>query len=199
MAKFDTFDPEELLALARAALERNEFESALEKLKHLMEGANPPADAIALSARLYAQLGLYARAEKLYQRYLKTNPKAITEQFQLGLAQVGAGRPAEALQVWDGLLKEEPNHIPTLYYRALVLAQTGKAGEAKAILDHILKWIPVENPYFNAAKQLLNAILATVGVAQSAAPPPSVTPSGNGPAKTPPRPVPPDPYRTEGQ
>jgi tetratricopeptide (TPR) repeat protein len=171
MTDLNNFDGEELVALAHAALNQQNFDSALEKLKRVLAGPNPPGDAVALTAQLYAQLGLYAKAEKLYRRYVDANPMAINERFQLGLTYVGMGKSNEALQLWEKVLAEVPNHIPTLYYKAFVMAQTGKLAEAKTILDSFLAFLPADNPYFANARQLLQAIAAST---------PAKPPAGNG-------------------
>src|SRR5438045_9340711 len=105
-ANIEHFDSDELLALARISLERNDVEGALLKLKKIMASASPSAEAGGLGARVYAQLGLYDRAGKLYERYLQANPKAFLEQFQLGMTRFDAGKPDEAVKIWDEVLRD---------------------------------------------------------------------------------------------
>lgn len=189
-SEVELFDADELLALARMALERNDVEGALVKLKKVIGTGNPPLEAIGLGARVYAQIGLYARAEKLYESYLEKNPAAVLEQFQLGMTRFDAGKPNEALKVWDGLLKEQPAHPPALFYRSLALAQTGNTGEARKSLNQLLNSVPVDNLYFGRGKELLQAIESGAGAPQA------TVKGGNGSAKPAGRAIP-DPYRTE--
>jgi tetratricopeptide (TPR) repeat protein len=187
----DDFDTDELLALARIELERNDLEGALLKLKKIVDAKDAPAEAVALAARVYAQLGLYDRADKLYQRFLEQHPEAVTERFQLGMTRLDSGKPDKALEVWEALLKEQPAHPPALFYKSLVLAQTGKNADAKKNLDLLLKSIPNDNLYFGRGKELLQALEAGPGGAGQ----PAVDKGDEGGAKLPGRKV--DPYRTE--
>lgn len=188
------FDPDELLALARVALERNDIEGALAKLKEAMHSDDPPLEAIGLAARVYAQLRLFDRAEKLFRHYLEKNPNAVLEQFQLGMTRFDTGKMDEALKVWDRLLSDRPDFPPAMFYRALGLARTGRAAEARDGLKQLVKAVDVDNLYFKRAKELLQALEA------GATAQPVATP-GNGDAKDLGRDlariVPPDPYRTE--
>ena len=157
-ARAETFDSDELLALARLALENNQIESALEKLKKLIGDANPPAESLALAARVYAQLRLFGKSAQLYERYLEKHPNALLERFQLGMTRFDAGQPAQALEVWETVLRTQPDYPPALFYKGLVLSQAGKAGEAKPLLEGLLKSVPADNFYFGRAKELIQAI-----------------------------------------
>src|SRR5687768_13252760 len=154
----ELFDNAELLALARLAVERGDLESALGKIKPVIADADASADALSLAARLYAQLGLYDRAEKLYERFLEKHPAASVERFELGMTHLDGGKPTQALEIWEKLLKDQPTHPPALFYKSLVLAQSGKAAEAKQGLDILLKSAPSDNLYFGRGKELLQAI-----------------------------------------
>lgn len=184
----ENFDSDELLALARRALENNDLEGGLLKLKKVIAETNPPDEALTMGASVYAQLKLFDRAEKLYQRYLEKNPKAFLERFQLGMTRFDSGKPAEALKVWDEVLKEKPEFPPALFYKGLALARTEKFNEAKMVLDHVVKTVPADNLYFNRAKELLQAIDA----GQSQAAPKAAKSEAKAGI-----PAPPDPYRTE--
>ena len=158
IAKSDLFESDELVALARLNIERGEVDEALWKLKQVIAEASPPVEALAITARLYAQLGLFERAKPLYQRYLESQPNAVNEIFQLGMVHFDAGQQAEALNIWDGLLKNQPTHPPALFYRALALYQLGQSPESRHSLDILLKSAAPDNLYFNRAKELLQTI-----------------------------------------
>src|SRR6266481_3978252 len=91
----DGFETDELLALARLALESSDFEGALRKLKRVVNAENAPAEGLALAARVYAQLKLFDRAEKLYQRFLDKHPDATLERFQLGMTRFEGGKASQ--------------------------------------------------------------------------------------------------------
>lgn len=78
----ESFEVDELVALARLDMDRGNVEAALSKLKQVLAGADPLSEAQAMAARLYAQLGLFERARPLYQAYLQSNPEAITDPKQ---------------------------------------------------------------------------------------------------------------------
>ena len=158
MISNDTFDTDELLALARLNVEKGEIDKALARVKQVLAAKTPPAEALTLGARLYAQLGLFGRAQELYQRFLQSNPGAVIETFQLGMTHMDAGQPREALAIWESLLKDHPVHPPALFYRALALSQQGNVADARHALETLLKSAPADNLYFGRGKELLQAL-----------------------------------------
>ena len=152
------FDDDELLALAKHDLDKGEVESALFKLKQVLVSDEPLDEARTMAARIYAQLGLFERAQGLYEEYIAKNPGAVLESFQLGMTFFDMGRVEEALSHWDKVLDKEPVHPPSLFYKGLVLAQLGKVADAKQSLDTLLKSAPADNLYFGRARELLQAI-----------------------------------------
>jgi tetratricopeptide (TPR) repeat protein len=152
------FDADELLALARLAIERNDIESALAKLKQALAVEKPLAEAQSMAARVYAQLGLFERAKDLFAAYIAQQPDALVERFQLGMAHFDLGEIDAALQLWDAVLKKDPVHPPALFYSALALAQRNKLSDAKLSLDKLLQSAAADNLYFGRGKDLLNAI-----------------------------------------
>jgi len=156
--KNDLFEADELVALARHNIERGELDEALGKLKQAMSDTAPPAEAFAMGARLYAQLGLWERAKPLYQRFLEAEPNAVNEAFQLGMVHFDSGQIDEAVNIWENLLKNHPTHPPALFYRSLAKHQTGQTAEARRTLDVLIKSAAPDNLYFNRAKELLQTI-----------------------------------------
>jgi tetratricopeptide (TPR) repeat protein len=152
------FESDELLALARVALDKDDIEGALYKLKQVTEAANPPVEAFALAAKVYAQLRLFDRAETLYDRFLQKQPDAFVERFQMGMVSFDSGKADKALEIWESVLKDQPGFPPALFYKALALSQKGKLGDAKQLLESLLKSLPTDNLYFGRAKELLHAI-----------------------------------------
>lgn len=165
-----SLDAQELLALARIDMERGALEPALQKIKRLIADPEASSEALALAGRLYAQLGLWDRAEKMFQKYLALEPNAVTETFQLGMVHLDAGRRSEALKIFEDLLKRQPMHPPALFYRALSLVQEGQISSARQALDLLLKSIPADNLYFGRGKELLQSL-------DAARPPAATTPA----------------------
>lgn len=152
------FETDELLALARLDLERGNVEQALAKVKTTLQEDAPSLDAMSLAARIYAQLGLYERAQDWYKKIVEENPEAVLESFQLGMTYFDSGESEQALGIWDKILKVEPVHPPTLFYKGLALAQSGQNADAEQSLNTLLQSAPSENLYFGKAKELLDAM-----------------------------------------
>lgn len=164
----ELFDTDELLALARMDMNRNQYDEALWKLKRVLQADAPPTEALSMAARLYAQLGLLERAQTLFNRYLEQDVDAVTETFQLGMTYLDAGKRSEATKVWEGLLQKHPTHPPALFYTGLVLAQTGDLSAARARLEQLLKTAPSDNLYFTRARDLLQELGKGAPLAEAA-------------------------------
>jgi tetratricopeptide (TPR) repeat protein len=173
----DSFDIDELVALARLDLDKGALSEALWKLKKVVASDNPPAEALSMVGRLYAQLGLWARAQQMFRQYIAIEPSAINENFQLGMVHFDAGQSAEALKIWEGLLKNHPTHPPALFYRALLSAEANQMAEARHSLEILLKSAPADNLYFKQGKELLESLDARQAMA-NATPAVSVTKEG---------------------
>lgn len=156
----ELFDADELLALARMDVERGALDQALWRLKLTLTEAQPPSEAQSMIARLYAQMGLHARAQAHFTKYLELSPGSLVETFQLGMSHFEAGETQRALSIWEELLKDHPTHPPALYYKALALAQTQKVGEARQALEILLQSAPADNLYFGRGKELLSSLEA---------------------------------------
>jgi len=148
-------DGDELLALARHELQRGEHESALLKLKRLVSQKKSPAEALAVMARLYGQLGLPERARKSFEKYLEVNPGAAHETFELGVTYFDEGNDGRALDCWKRALELQPTHPPALFFSALAHSRTGDVAESRRQLDVLLKAAPADNLYAERARDLL--------------------------------------------
>lgn len=153
-----SFDSEELLALANLDITHGNVENALFKLKQVLADNKPPNEAYAITARLYAQIGLFDRAKELFKIYLDTNPTAVVENFQLGMAHFDTGDTSKALSIWENVVNQDPINPPALFYRGLAFAQQNNYADARQSLDTLLKSASADNLYFTRAKDLLNAI-----------------------------------------
>jgi len=173
------FESDELLALARLEIDKGDIEQALLKLKKVLAEKKVPAEANAMAARLYARLGLFERAQKLFKAmaarlyarlglferaqklfksYLKQRPDDVVEAFQYGMVHLDLDDEPGALEIWSSLLEKEPNHPPAMFYRGLVLARQNQVTEATNTLKRLLDTAPRENLYYTRAMELLKAI-----------------------------------------
>lgn len=149
------FDGEELLALARLDLEKGAVDQGLSKLKRAVQQPEFPLEVRLELARIYAQLGLRAKARPHYQAYLEARPNDLHVQFQLGMLSFEDGQPDTALGIWERVLQASANHPPALFYSALIAAQRGQYGEARRMLRSAMDVIPAENLYFQRSRDLL--------------------------------------------
>ncbi len=156
--KESIYESDELIALARIDIGKGDLEKALGKLKQAISRGNCPVEALAMTARLYAQIGLFDRAETYFSQYLNQVPGAANEAFQYGMVQLDSGDSDAALATWEKLLEKRPEHPPAQFYTGLVQAEKQLLDEAKETLESLIKGIPVDNLYFGRAKDLLQAI-----------------------------------------
>ena len=151
------FDPDERLALAQWYIDQNRLDNALAEIKGLLDDkANSQITLTA--ARLYAQLRLFERAQKLFQQYLEQNPNSTNARFQLGMSQFDNGEAEQALDTWQHLLEAKPENPPALFYSALARLQRGESGEAESMLHTILHHTHRDNLFYGKASDLLDQI-----------------------------------------
>jgi tetratricopeptide (TPR) repeat protein len=153
-------DPEEALAVARHDAQRGELERALTRLKAIVSMPDPPADSLAVIARIYAQLGLMERAQAAFRGHLKSHPGAVHETFELGATYYDQGNDARALEHWNEALAMQPTHPPALFFSAAALSRAGKGAEARRHLDVLFKSTPADNLYVERARDLLRTLEA---------------------------------------
>lgn len=172
MKNTEDFELDELVALAKLDIEEGRVEKGLGKLKRILANPSVPAEALSMAARLYARLGLFERAQPLFEQFLAANPGALEEEFQLGMVQFDRGQAEGALKVWEGILQRQPVFPPGLFFSALVLSRQGKIAEARRNLDVLLQTAPADNLYFERGKELMHALDQGVSqvAAQAAAP-----------------------------
>ena len=152
------FDQDELVALAQYDMEQGRLEAALLKLKQVVRHDTAPPRALAMAAKLYAQLQLFSYAKRLYERYIAVDPASEEVAFELGMVHFDLGETDNALSVWTSLLNARPTYPPALFYSALALSGSNRFGEAKRHLDVLLQTAEPDNLYFGQGRDLLRAM-----------------------------------------
>lgn len=142
-----TFETDENLALARLEIEHKQFAGALGRLKVLSALSDPPPQALILLARLYGQMGLPARAQIWFARFLEVAPQALHERFELGVSQIEQGQVDAALHTWEQVLEQAPTYPPALYFCAATHADAGHLEQAQRVLAILLQTTSPENLY----------------------------------------------------
>jgi tetratricopeptide (TPR) repeat protein len=155
MNNLELLDNNELLAITRWHLSRDDFGQALIYYKLIAKQKNAPDEAFKLGGKIYAELGLFEYAEKSFKKFIDRNPDEITEIFQYGMVHLDKGDTDAAVKIWDDLLLKEPNHPPTLFYSALTLSNNKKSDKAKKHLETLIKTAPSDNLYFEKSRDLL--------------------------------------------
>jgi tetratricopeptide (TPR) repeat protein len=166
----DGFDGEELFALARLDIEKGNIADALLRLKKVTAGDPVPTGAFSICGQLYARLGLWDHALKMFQKHLERHPDALGEKFSLGLAHGNAGRAAEAMKIWDELLQKQPTYIPALFYRGLLRAQQRQHAAARQDLELLVRSAAGDDPYLKPGKELLQSLELQQPPAKAATP-----------------------------
>ena len=169
-------DVEESLALARHQVMHGDLEHALGRLKPLAALAQPPADSLALLARVYAQIGMMERAQTAFRRYLESHPGATHETFELGATYFDQGNDAKALEYWAQALTIAPTYPPALFFSAAALSRSGRTDDARRHLEVLFNSAPADNLYVERARNLLKALEDGTPPAPEAAP--AATPYG---------------------
>lgn len=157
---YSLFEEDELLALSRFDMKNHRYDSALEKLKVLLERERVLIDAFALAGKLYASLGLYERAKHAFTVYTENVSDAYLELFQLGMVEKDMGNLDGAKEIWSKVLELSPNHAEALYFLGEACFQQNDIESARDWLFRLLETAPDESEYIALADQLLNRIRA---------------------------------------
>jgi tetratricopeptide (TPR) repeat protein len=169
MEHIGVLDAEELALFARRAFERKDLEKALIYVKLAMEQSEFPPLCHALAGKIYAQMGLFARAVTSLATYLELCPADYHVRCQLGLALFRLGNEGEALEAWNGALQHNATHPPALFFAAYVQAARQSWADAQRLIDILLTSAGDENLFSIKAQQLREWInAANSGVGQDA-------------------------------
>lgn len=147
-------DNDELLALAKHAIEQSNFESALVKLKTITQSEDVIVEAYLVLARLYATLKLFEKSRESYQQLLAQVPDSVLARFELGMTLFDTGAFSPAIDEWQSVLDQSQNHPPALFYSALAKANLGEINHAKSHLDTLLSSVSADNEYFQRGRDL---------------------------------------------
>lgn len=151
-------DNEELLALAKVAVERTDYEDALVKMKSLLKRDNFPASVYALFGRTYAALELYTKAIESFNEFLHHYPEVIPERFHLGVVYRNMKNNEKALSVWNEVLELAPAFPPALYNKALLLLELDDEDGAIKQLNYIIENVGPEDEHVDMANHMLSSI-----------------------------------------
>lgn len=158
MFDYSTLDSEEIFALAKIDFQRKNYEASLVKLKALLSRNQIPLQAYSLLGRVYATIGIFRKAKECFQVFVKNNPNALDEKFQLGLVEKDMGNDEAALEQWDSILETAPKFAPALFQKARVLIDKEDKGEAIELLNYLLETAPEGHDLIAETESLLSKI-----------------------------------------
>lgn len=151
-------DNEELLALSRNAIEREDYHDALIKLKYILKRDEVPAGVYALLGRTYAALELFDKSIVAFNEFLHHRPEVIPERFHLGVVYREMGDKEKAFEIWEEVLEKAPNFPPALYNKALFLLDDGNEDEAVEQFNNIIENVDPEDSHVEMANEMLSTI-----------------------------------------
>jgi tetratricopeptide (TPR) repeat protein len=152
------FEQDELLALCLQDMKKNDYQSALEKVKFILSRESAPTDVLAIAGKIYATLGLFGRARHAFSQYVTEVPDAYLELFQLGMVEKDLGNFDKALEIWGNVLEIKADYPDALFYMADLCVHLDRIAEARSILMTLLETAPDDSQFVPMADQLLNRI-----------------------------------------
>lgn len=154
------FEQDELLALIREDMKKQDYVSALTKVKFILSRDRIPVEVLALAGKIYATLGLFERAKLAFADYLQNSPNSFLELFQLGMVEKDMGNYDQAIQNWEAVLELQPNYPEALFYLGDLSIHMERLEEARTWLLRLLETAPDGSEFIPMADQLLNRIKA---------------------------------------
>lgn len=130
-----SLDTEELLHIAIAESRANDHAGAITHLKQLLSTSPGHADATFLLAAMYAEVGMFDRAEETMRKALDLNPALHTARLQLGQLRYRAGDLAGARAAWAELSQLDEHSAVRLFAESLLALADDQPGLAESLLD----------------------------------------------------------------
>ncbi len=158
MTDYTGFTQDELMALIEMDMQRENYESALQKLKVVAVRDEVPEAFSATLGRLYASIGLLKKARAAFARCVDKNPGAVHERFQLGMVERDLGNVIKAQQIWDDLLEDSPDYPPALFYKAVAYVEVNEYRSAVPLLEKLKETVDENNEYFHKGRELLDSL-----------------------------------------
>lgn len=158
MIDYSVFDSEELYALVKQDMDKENFDTALYKLKLLFARRDFPIESFSLAGRAYASMQLFAKARVAFKQYLELDDTSAVDRFQLGMVERDLGNAEEAIETWSKIDKEDAPYPQSLFCSAEVFIEQGNAPSAKDKILELLDIIPVESDLRDPAENMLSSI-----------------------------------------
>ena len=146
-------DVREPLTRAVEATRRKDFAAAIEHLKNVLAADPKHVVALGMLAGVYAELKMTDRAESNYQRVLEIDPSNVLARFQLGLLQLAAGRPREAIATWEPSLRDSKDYLAH-FHSALAHAALGENARASELLERAAERMPASHALCGQLREL---------------------------------------------
>ncbi|KUI97005.1 tetratricopeptide repeat protein [Vibrio sp. MEBiC08052] len=151
-------DTEELIALSRSALLKEDYDCALTKLKLVVRQEQFPIEVYSLLGRVYAALELFDKSVAAFQEFLTRRPEVVPERFHLGMVYRNMGENTKAIQVWDEVLEQAPMFPPALYNKGLYYLDEGNKEEAIELFNYIIDHVDPDDSHVEMANYMLSSM-----------------------------------------
>jgi tetratricopeptide (TPR) repeat protein len=150
-------DEHETLKLATECAKQGRYEQAIEHLKTLLEANARHEIATGMLAGVYAELGIHERAIDYFKRVFDINPKNPLARFQLGLSQLNAKLPADALATLKPALDEHGEFLAH-FHSAVALLQLNRPTDARTLLKEAERRMPKDHALYPQLQDMLVGI-----------------------------------------
>lgn len=130
----------EHLAIARAALKKKQFSSAIENAEQIAESSSLYADACLVAGEASTLLKDLDGAVRYYDRIAEQETETgRTARFALANVLIHTGDASRAIQLFERVLAEEPNDVSSHSRLAFLYAVCGRRWDSKPHLELIMK------------------------------------------------------------
>jgi tetratricopeptide (TPR) repeat protein len=124
------------LAAARGLVQRQDYQSALDPLRRIVEAAPEIAESLALLGRCCEELGQLVEAEQRYLAALQLQGAPRCVRYRLGRVLLALDRPEDAVVHLEQVVQREPETLDTL---AAAYAELGRFDEAVRTAEQALE------------------------------------------------------------
>lgn len=157
MPSRDRLDAAENLGVAARSAKNGDLEHAILHLKSVIASGQHREVAHGMLAAIYAQLGMTAQAKEHYQTVLTLNPQNPLARFQLGLIQLMAKQPQEALETWKPALRKVDDYM-VQFHSGLALLELERPSEARSAFEKVAAHMPKKHPLYPETQRLLDTL-----------------------------------------
>ena len=153
----ENLDSEELLYLAMHAIDNNQHDIAIDRLKSIPDGPFFSKAQYLLAAE-YAQIGLLKRAKEVFAMVCENEPDLSIAHFQKGLLHLSLGEKGESELAFGALLKLEDDNPLKLFGKGLIELINEEVDLARMSLEKGIELNTINEPLNNDMRTILEKV-----------------------------------------